>query len=273
MKIENTIFSKEREILNKLVLDNSEKEVKRFFSLDGQMYKAGELDEKTKEMLGLAASMVLRCDDCIKYHIIRCYELGVSFQQLQEIFGVSLIVGGSIVIPHLRRAYKFVEDLDSDYLSRKPLSDKFQRAFQETKKILDLRFSFEDKLYLLCKYLKNEFEYYDWVGFYFVDPETEKELVLGPYIGNPTEHTRIPFGSGICGQAAEKGISFIIQDVSLETNYLSCGSNVKSEILSPIFKEGLVFGEIDIDSHSLSPFSAEDKEFLERICEEISKLL
>lgn len=99
-------FVAEREELTALTLERANLEIKRFFSLDGQTYREGELDRATKELLGLVASMVLRCDDCILYHLGRCHEEGVTEGQLQEAFAVALVVGGSIVIPHLRRAVR-----------------------------------------------------------------------------------------------------------------------------------------------------------------------
>lgn len=115
--------------------------------------------------------------------------------------------------------------------------------------------------------------HYDWVGFYLVDKTRENELVLGPFEGEPTEHVRIPFGRGVCGQVVELGKTFIVQDVSKETSYLSCSPKVKSEIVVPIFKNGEIVGELDVDSHALSPFTGEDRVFLEKICEIVSKLL
>ena len=104
----------QRESLNEKVLNLAGLEIKRFFSLDSQTYRAGALDAKTKEMLGLVASLVLRCDDCILYHTIRCSEEGVSSAEFQEACSVGLIVGGSIVIPHLRRAAARWEELHPD---------------------------------------------------------------------------------------------------------------------------------------------------------------
>jgi AhpD family alkylhydroperoxidase len=101
----------EREVLNEKVLSIAGLEIKRFFSLDGQTYREGALSAKTKELLGLVASLVLRCDDCILYHTIRCHEEGVSTEEFQECCSVGLIVGGSIVIPHLRRAAARWEEL------------------------------------------------------------------------------------------------------------------------------------------------------------------
>ena len=87
--------------------------VQRFFALDTQAYNDGALDVRTKELLGLTASMVLRCDDCIAYHVIRCKEVGATNEEIVEIFNVALVVGGSIVIPHLRRAFELLDELDA----------------------------------------------------------------------------------------------------------------------------------------------------------------
>lgn len=108
-------FKKERERLNEVVMKYAGLETKRFFSLDSQVYReSGALPVKIKEMLGLVASLVLRCDDCITYHMIRCFEEGVSTAELDEALSISLIVGGSITIPHLRRAYDTWHELQSD---------------------------------------------------------------------------------------------------------------------------------------------------------------
>ena len=104
-------FQEEREKLNDIILSKEDINIKRFFALDTAVYRAGALDEKTKEMMGLSASLVLRCDDCIAYHTIRIKELGVTTEQFGEIMSVGLIVGGSITIPHIRRAYKLWEEM------------------------------------------------------------------------------------------------------------------------------------------------------------------
>ena len=220
---------------------------------------------ETKEMLGLVASLVLRCDHCISYHIIRCYEEGVSHQELEEVLAVGLVVGGSITIPHLRRA------LESwDNLRRK---DMFSKLLEEVKQIVESDQKREEKLKAICNLLKERVEHYNWVGFYLVNPQKEKELVLGPFAGEPTEHIHIPFGKGICGQAAEREESFVVQDVSEEKNYLSCSPEVKSEIVVPIFKDGKLVAQLDIDSHHLSPFSEEDRVFLEKVADSVSELI
>ena len=101
-----------RERMNERILEAGNLEIKRFFALDSRAYDAGALDVKTKELLGLVASLVLRCDDCITYHVIRCKEEGVTDPQFFEAFNVGLVVGGSIVIPHLRRAVDVLDRLN-----------------------------------------------------------------------------------------------------------------------------------------------------------------
>ena len=103
-----------REKMNERILERKNLPINRFFTLDTKAYESGALDDLTKELAGLSASMVLRCDDCISYHVIRCKELGASDEQLFEIFNVGLIVGGSIVIPHLRRAVALLDDLNEE---------------------------------------------------------------------------------------------------------------------------------------------------------------
>jgi AhpD family alkylhydroperoxidase len=107
-------FRRFRERMNERILEAGSLEIKRFFALDTRCYEPGALDVKTKELLGLVASMVLRCDDCVTYHLVRCKEEGVSDAELFETFNVGLIVGGSIVIPHLRRAVDMLDRLNAD---------------------------------------------------------------------------------------------------------------------------------------------------------------
>jgi len=106
-------FNSYREKMNERILAHDNKVLKRFFSLDNQAYQEGALDIKTKELLGLIASMVLRCDDCIKYHLGTSHELGVSKEEVYEVFSIANLVGGSICIPHTRRAVEYWEELES----------------------------------------------------------------------------------------------------------------------------------------------------------------
>lgn len=107
-------FTEFRQRMNERILGQDNQVVRRFFALDTQTYKPGALDLKTKELLGLVASMVLRCDDCISYHVAQCKEAGVNRDEFFEAFSVGLVVGGSIVIPHLRRAVDFLDQLEGE---------------------------------------------------------------------------------------------------------------------------------------------------------------
>ena len=106
-------FNDYRQKMNDRIMAQDNKVLKRFFSLDHQTYSDGALDVKTKELLGLVASMVLRCDDCIKYHLGTCYELGVTTEEVFEVFSVANLVGGSICIPHTRRAVEYWDELSA----------------------------------------------------------------------------------------------------------------------------------------------------------------
>ena len=105
-------FDAFRARMNEVILGGGNLTINRFFNLDHRAYEPGALGTRTKEMLGLVASLVLRCDDCVTYHVLRCHEEGVSREEFLEVFAVGLVVGGSIVIPHLRRAMARLEELD-----------------------------------------------------------------------------------------------------------------------------------------------------------------
>jgi GAF domain-containing protein len=149
----------------------------------------------------------------------------------------------------------------------------FAKLEHRIDKILQKKASMLNKLQNICKLLKEDAMYYDWVGFYFVDRENPNELILGPFEGALTEHTRIPFGQGVCGQVAKDKKSRIVQDIAQEENYLSCSIDVKSEIVVPIFKKGTFIGEIDIDSHTIAAFSDVDEVFLNMLAKKVSELL
>jgi AhpD family alkylhydroperoxidase len=106
-------FNEYRTKMNDRILSTDNLVIKRFFNLDTNTYAEGALPVKTKEMLGLVASMVLRCDDCVSYHVQECHKVGVTRAEFDEIFSVGLVVGGSIVIPHLRRAVEFLDELEA----------------------------------------------------------------------------------------------------------------------------------------------------------------
>ena len=130
----------------------------------------------------------------------------------------------------------------------------------------------EVKLKKICHLLDQEISYFNWTGFYFKNGD-KNELILGPYVGAATDHTIIPYGKGICGQVALSNETFVVPDVHDQDNYLSCSIDTKAEIVVPIMKNGENIGQIDIDSHTLDPFTAEDREMLEWLCDEIAKIM
>ncbi|MCF8363514.1 MAG: GAF domain-containing protein [Prolixibacteraceae bacterium] len=128
-----------------------------------------------------------------------------------------------------------------------------------------------EKLKAICSLLKEEVHHYDWVGFYILD-KSQNILLLGPYVGKPTDHTKIPVGKGVCGQVAENCSTMIVQDVSNIDNYIACSIDVQSEIVVPVMKDNVFVAEIDIDSHAFAPFTNRDQELLETIASKIKEL-
>ncbi|MGB5554986.1 MAG: GAF domain-containing protein [Flavobacteriaceae bacterium] len=140
-------------------------------------------------------------------------------------------------------------------------------------KILDINdTTFEVRLQAICDLLQASVPHYDWVGFYFRNGKKE-ELKLGPYAGETTDHTIIPFGKGICGQVAVSNQNFVVPDVKAQDNYIACSITVKAEIVVPLFVNGENIGQIDIDSNTPDPFTAEDERFLEFVNAQVAKIL
>lgn len=135
--------------------------------------------------------------------------------------------------------------------------------------IISLKTISKEKLQAICDLLESEISYYDWVGFYFKNGD-KNELKLAQYTGEETEHTIIPFGKGICGQVAVSNKNFVVQDVSEQENYISCGWKVKSEIVVPIFVNEENIGQIDIDSHTANVFTDKDEQLLEYVCKKVA---
>ena len=121
----------------------------------------------------------------------------------------------------------------------------------------------------IVQLLHDKLARYNWVGFYMLDPNDSNMLVLGPFRGSMTPHTRIPLNQGICGAAASSGQTVVVDDVNKDARYLACSLETKSEIVVPVFAKGKVVGELDIDSHFLAAFGAEDR----KLCEHAAQLL
>ncbi|HEY9185570.1 MAG TPA: GAF domain-containing protein [Salegentibacter sp.] len=149
----------------------------------------------------------------------------------------------------------------------------FQKLKPAVEKILsNEELSVDHRLEQICDLLKENIPYYDWVGFYFKNADKE-ELKLRAFAGEPTDHTIIPFGKGICGQVAVSNENFVVPDVKTQNNYIACSINVKAEIVVPLFLNGENIGQIDIDSNTEDPFNIEDERFLEWVNEKVAGVL
>lgn len=148
----------------------------------------------------------------------------------------------------------------------KALRPQVTALLGHTEKAVDAR------LQEVCQLLMTSIPYYDWVGFYFKNGDKD-ELKLGPFAGEPTDHTIIPFGKGICGQVAVSNQNFVVPDVKAQDNYIACSITVKAEIVVPLFLKGENIGQIDIDSNTLDPFTLEDERFLEFVNASVAEIL
>lgn len=121
--------------------------------------------------------------------------------------------------------------------------------------------------------LAQSFAHFNWVGFYMLDPNDDQILVVGPFVGDPTPHVRIPVSEGICGAAVERGETVVVDDVGADPRYLSCSIETKSEIVVPIYAGGRIVGEIDIDSHTPAAFTDDDRVFLEEVAKIVGEFI
>ena len=151
-------------------------------------------------------------------------------------------------------------------MTHQELKPKVQEILAES------QLSVEHRLEEICNLLRDNIAYYDWVGFYFKNGD-KNELKLSSYAGEPTDHTIIPFGKGICGQVAESNSNFVVPDVKAQDNYIACSITVKAEIVVPLFVNGENIGQIDIDSNTIDPFTDKDERFLEFVNAEVAKVL
>jgi AhpD family alkylhydroperoxidase len=252
-------FAETRDRLNEIVLKHADTVIKRIYSLDAVAFRdEGALGLAARELVALACSLALRCDDCVAWHLGRCRDLGVDTGRVVEALSTASLVGGTITVPHLRRALALWDEIAPG--SRSP--DR-EGVLMELAGISSSGGTPSGILQDACAVIRDRLDGYDWVGFYLADPGGGRLLRLGPFCGEPTEHVAIEFGSGICGQAADTGRTFIIADVRAEDNYLSCSPSVLSEAVVPVRWRGSLVGELDIDSHRASAFAGADRTFLE----------
>lgn len=147
----------------------------------------------------------------------------------------------------------------------------YDQLLSATEDILARDVTRNEKLFAICELLADEIPTFNWVGFYLPDPDGKEELVLGPFVGPSTDHNRIPYGRGICGQVALNHETFVSQDVLSEDNYLACSVDVKSEIVVPIMKGDEFVGQMDIDSNTKNSITQDQQDLLEEICDLLSE--
>jgi L-methionine (R)-S-oxide reductase len=150
-------------------------------------------------------------------------------------------------------------------MSELDLNSRMSPIFAEIRRAAENATSLESLQETVVEALSQNLSYYSWTGFYMLDPADPDTLVLGPFVGDPTPHVRIPVTQGICGAAVATGATVIVDDVNADPRYLSCSIKTKSEIVVPIYSHGQIIGEIDIDSHDPAAFTAHDKTFLEEV--------
>jgi len=143
---------------------------------------------------------------------------------------------------------------------------------QITNIVSNTALSVDERMTKVCEVLQENIPHYDWVGFYFKNGD-KPELKLRAFAGEPTDHTIIPFGKGICGQVAVSNENFLVPDVKAQDNYIACSIYVKAEIVIPLFVNGENIGQIDIDSHTADPFTKEDEDLLEFVNAKIAEIL
>ena len=248
-------FAATRAELNRLLLSRADRTTRRILSTDAQAWSSGALGAATREIIGLAVSLALRCDDCVAYHLGGCRDAGVNGAEAMEAMGLACLIGGTITIPHLRRSVAMRYGMEE------------RTGGPPAGRAAGLRGLHAGRLQAVCDLLRASDPRFGWVGFYLVDPDEEGVLVLGPYSGKPTEHVRIPFGAGVCGRAASTRGTILVDDVSADPGYLACSPTVESEIVVPVFHRGRLAGELDIDSDTRAAFTGGDAVFLERLAE------
>ena len=274
-------FREERSRLNERILakENHAAIMKRVYAMDTFAYHERNegLSPKYKEIMGLVSSMVLRCDDCIKYHLEKCFELGVANDEMMDIFGIANVVGGTIVIPHTRRAIEYWELLNKTRPTPSPFDaatkeERYKTIFENLKALL---YDVENPISIMAtinEVMKSNIPYFYWVGFYL--NEGNKRLNVGPYQGT---HgcLFINFGEGVCGRVAESRKTIIVEDLSklnvAQSNskghlHITCDPRCNSEIVVPVIdKKGDLLAVFDVDSLHVKAFDSIDQKWIEKI--------
>jgi AhpD family alkylhydroperoxidase len=284
-KIKN--YREERIRLNEQLLSKEHDAdiLKRVYAMDTYTYHSRQkgLSPKYKEILGLVTSMVLRCDDCVKYHLEKCFELGVADDEMMDIFGVANVVGGTIVIPHTRRAIEYWDNLLNERPEPSPFSTKtktetYNEVLETVKAMLEGVENLTSRMATIVEIVCHRIPYYYWTGFYLLEKEKYR-LTVGPYQGT---HgcLFIKMGEGVCGRSAQNQETIVVEEIhsinDLKTDegnkmHIVCDPRCQSEIVVPVLdKNGNLIAVFDVDSLHKKAFDEVDKEWLEKIMSFVS---
>lgn len=153
------------------------------------------------------------------------------------------------------------------------LTQEMASILSEVRRLAVTASSLESLQKGIAEVISQRLSYYSWTGFYMLDPNDPGMLLLGPFVGDPTPHVRIPVSEGICGAAAALGETVVVDDVNADPRYLSCSIETQSEIVVPIYAHDAVVGEIDIDSHRIAAFGQVDRSFLEEVAQVVGSYM
>jgi AhpD family alkylhydroperoxidase len=258
-------FQLRRAELQALLEKRGDLPLRRFLALDRECYAGAHLDAPVKELLGLTASLVLRCDDCVHYHLGKAAAAGWTDEQIREALSVAVVIGGSITIPHLRRAYEFLEALRRQAPAAAERRRTLTAALRDSLRGIE---RLTGRMATTARLLFEGDRRFFWVGFYLKLP-TEDVLEIGPYQG-PPPCVRIPFDKGVCGEAARTHRTIAVSDVRQLPHYIACHSEPRSEVVVPLLRrdeagETALLGVLDGDSVKENAFDEEDVKWLEEI--------
>jgi len=264
----------------------TEKDIEEKFNNTDRTYIDKAYRYREEVMTGLKSDIIkLITHNTEKYNLTRgdySVQIGAMFGEEKYFFVETF--HGTIIFVDFLYYYKHKDTSSLEDIIDEAITD-FISNYEPNRKKADLWIVMEDiknvvngyrdknsAMKKICEIIDKKLNYYNWTGFYLVDEKDKNMLILGPYIGEETDHVKIEFGKGICGQAASTKATFLIGDVSKESNYLSCSPKTKSEIVVPVFdKNGNIVGEIDIDSHFENAFDGDDREFLEVVARMITE--
>lgn len=252
-------FRRERDVLNKTLMDYSNRDIKRFLNLDTSTYADNVLMAKEKELLGLAVSLALRCEDCIQYHTLQCFEAGVTTPELVEAMQVPLIVGGTIVIPHLRRLLRNWDELLEQPLGRAITESLVMEIRDHSDRLMGQTDTLRSRLSQLCVYLWRSVSEFNWVGC-FLAGDDPNSLIIDVYQGKPVESKKYPLNRGLFSEITTGQKILLVGEEIDKPGSPFEGFGFSRGLLAPITGKGQCHGVLVIglsEDQEISPMAIE----------------